>query len=384
MTKAEKNLARILGQVVRKEEINWDTDVKASELLDCALKNSVFHIIYNSVTAADGCKENLSPYMIKEMDFVFEEANQSHAWVEFASAAEEVGIDILMLKGIQVKNYYPVPESRNMCDVDFLYKPHQASALEKLFISLGYEKKKATVYHDGWFNPENGVTFEAHHILNSAEDKEKDYYSRIWNRAANLNGKNHVFQMPAEDLYVYLLLHMRAHFKTESANLRQLTDLYVMQCYSGVREDIVKKYSDELGIGILRESVEKTAAFLFEENSDYSESNDVYELADFVLGNVSFGKYSFTDSKESYKSGGSKFKAFMAMVFPTADRIYKSYPFIATHRFLLPFGYAYRLLQAFGIRRRNTAEKIRILSGISPEAAEQGERTNKFFRKFGI
>ncbi len=323
-------------------------------------------------------------YYVKEMGCVFSEANRSYAWQEFANAAEEAGTDILMLKGIYLRNFYPDPECRDMCDIDFLYNPEQSSKLEAVFCSLGYEKRKATTCHDGWFNPENGVTFEAHHILNSDEDKEKEYYAGLWSRAVKVEGKNHVFHMTAQDMYIHLLLHIRTHFKTESVTLRQLADLYVMKLYSKINAIEADKFLRELGLSYLAKSMDGLLKLLFENDEDSANSSELIELADYIFGNVSFGEYSQADAREAYKSGGSKIKAFFKMAFPKAERIYKSYPFIAKHRILLLFGYIYRLVQIIGIRKNNTKKKLKLLSGVSPSAAEQGKKINDFFEKYGI
>lgn len=382
MTQTEKKLAIILGQVLRKEKPCFNGEAYVSDLIACAAKNSVMHIVYDCL--AEACNNGeCDIYKLQEMQHVFNEANRTHAWNEFASAAEDATVDILMLKGISLKNYYPRPESRDMCDIDFLYKPEQVAKLESVLVSLGYTKRKATVCHDGWFNPSNGVTLEAHRILNTDTDEKSYYFADIWKRAEAERGKKHIFHMTAEDMYIHLLLHIRNHFKTDSATLRQVADLYVMKLYSGMKMEKCEKFFTELKLTVFAKNVERLADFLFESGAD-TDNGEIEELADCIFGNVSFGEFNTAQAREAYRSGGSKAKAFFRMAFPKADRIYKSYPFIAKHRYLLPFGYMYRLVQVMSIRRNNAIKKLRLLSGVSAASAEQGKRISEFFEKYGI
>jgi len=387
LTQTELNLTTVLGMILRGEKLDFSilpSGTSLEEILKCAKKNSVLHLLYNTIVSnADECFDD-SEFIMYEISSAKKEANQSFAWSEFEICAEENGVDILMLKGIYLKNFYPNPELREMCDIDILYKPEQAKKLEKVFVSLGYKKCKSTTCHDGWFNSENGVTFEAHHILNSEEENSLCFYGDLRKRAVAVEGKKHIFHMTNEDMYIHLLLHMRSHLRTGSASLRQLADLYIMKINNTNYNEKTDGYLKELGLERFADSLEQLIVLLFENNSALIKNSELSALADFIFGNLTFGQFSNIQAQAAYRSGGSKLRAVLLQIFPKPEKIYKSYPFFARYRYLLPFGYIYRLMQSFGIRKNNKKKKLTVLNGVTADAALQGEKIAEFLDKYGI
>lgn len=386
MTKAQKYLVRYLGQILRGQSPDLSGlphELTAADILFCAKSNSVLHIVYNSVCEASGSVFSETAFQAFEMQTVMNEANQSHAWLEFIKASETERADILMLKGVQIKGFYPSPESRDMCDIDILYKPEQTEKIEKIFTSLGYKKGKITTCHVGWFNENNGVTFEAHHILNSENDENSGYFSGIWSRAVREDGFEHIYSMTPEGLYVHLVMHIAAHIRTNSALLRQLADLYLVKRSEGFDISKAREYLDELNLTELSDNLSRLAQKLFEEGA-IEEGDALYDLAEYFFGNLKFGGFDFTQSLEAYRSGGSKIKSFFRQIFPDKSKIFNAYPFIAKRKYLLPAGYILRLFQIIGIRKKNAEKKLKLLGGVTPDSAKQGQKTAEFFEKYGI
>lgn len=387
MTQTEIYLTDFMGKVLRREPLDsavLSPGMNIADILECAGKHSVLHLIYNSLLKYSNENFDNSSFMLYEMNCVHKEVSQSYAWSEFEECAEKNGVNILMLKGIYLKRFYPEPEHREMCDIDILYDPKQAKKLEQIFLSLGYKKGKVTTCHVGWFNPENGVTFEAHHILNSQENKNLSYYKDLRKRANNIDGKKHIFCMTNEDLYVHLLLHIRSHLKTKSVMLKQLTDLYIMKINTNLDWKKINGYLKELNLVRLADYLDRLVVMLFENHPDSINESELSELADYIFGNLSFGDFSHAQAQESVRSGGSKLKALLNQIFPKAEKIYNSYSFIDHHRYLLPLGYIYRIFQSLGSRKNNRKKKLKIMAEVSPQSALQGEKINDFFAEYGI
>ncbi len=387
MTQTEIYLTDILGKVLRGEPFDstvLSSGINFADILECARKHSVLHLVYNSLLKHNNENIDKSAFMLYEMNCVHKEVSQSYAWSEFEECAEKNGVNILMLKGIYLKRFYPEPEHREMCDIDILYDPKQAKELERTFLSLGYKKGKVTTCHIGWFNPKNGVTFEAHHILNSQENKKLSYYKDLRKRANNVDGRKHIFCMTNEDLYVHLLLHIRSHLKTKSVMLKQLADLYIMKINTNLDWKKINGYLKELNLVRLADYLDRLIVMLFENHSDSINESGLLELADYIFGNLSFGDFSHAQAQEAAKSGGSKLKALLNQIFPKAEKIYNNYPFLARHRYLLPLGYIYRILQSLGSRKNNRKKKLKIVAEVSTQSAKQGEKINDFFAEYGI
>ena len=385
MTLTDKILVKTLGQILRGEtpDSNILSECSAEDFFSCAEKNGVLHMVLNPVFEVIGECAAINKYSLYDSKNVLNEVNQTYAWDEFKQKAEKQGIDILMLKGIYLKGLYPDPALREMCDIDFLFKTEQEKELSELLFSLGYLKKKTTACHDGWFNPINGVTMESHRIINSDEDNRIDYYALLWERALSYEENKHIFCMTTEDNFIHLLLHLRSHLKTKSANLKQLADLYIIYNSAEFNVNLIYEHLNSLDLVFLSKNVIKLVKYIFDKNFDES-AEDISELADYIMGNLSFGEFDYDASKEAYLSSGSRFKSLLRHIFPSPQKIYNSFPFIKKYKLLLPLGYIYRLFQSFGIRNKNFKKKLKLASEVSSEAAIQGKKIIDFFEKYGI
>ncbi len=385
MTQAEKNLVKVLGQILRKEmpDCSVLSGSATDDFFAAAMKNGVLHCVYDSVSKVIGMSAMPLLYFLYDVERVLTDANQAYAWEELESAAEKLKIDLLMLKGIHIKNFYPDPLQREMCDIDFLFKSKDEKALSKLLTSLGYKKEKTTACHDGWFNPDSGVTIEAHRVLTSEATPKTDYYGEIWSRAVKCSNREHIYHMSNEDMYVHILLHLRSHLKTGSANLKQLADLYIIYNYMDIDEAAAQKRIDELSLGKLSENLHELVLSLFD-NSVCNYSDSTQELADYIMGNSDLCGIKHGEAREAYLSSGSKFKSLLRHAFPPKEKIYNSYPFISRFKIFLPFGYIYRLFQSLGLRKGNVKKKLKLTQGVSGESAEQGKLIADFFEKYGI
>ncbi len=384
MTDTEKILSKVLGQILRGEVPDSDSlsVCDTEDLFACALRNGVLHTVINPVYDSLGECRAVNKYLFADSKNIMNEANQDYAWSEISENAEKQGIDLLMLKGIYIKELYPENVFREMCDIDFLFKPEQEKKLSVLLNSLGYKMQKVTACHNGWFSPDSGITLEAHRVINSQADNRKEYYGKMWSRAENHKEYRHIFHMTHEDIYIHLLLHLRSHIKTESANLRQLADIYVLHRVICNSESFELKLKS-LNLTEFSKSIRDLILFLFEGRAE-SCAEKSEKLADFIMGNLKFGEYDCEAAKEAYLSSGSKLRALLRQVFPPPEKIYNSYPIIFRCKILLPFGYIYRLLQSAGIRKNNLKKKIRLASNVSADAVRQGELTADFFWKYGI
>lgn len=68
-----------------------------------------------------------------------------------------------MLKGLVIRDLYPRPESRNMCDADILVHKNDLDRVRELLISIGYTETGSTDIHLNFFRETTHI--EVHWII---------------------------------------------------------------------------------------------------------------------------------------------------------------------------------------------------------------------------
>lgn len=148
---------------------------------------------------------------------------------ELARFYAEAGIDMMVLKGLGVSVYYPVPEHRSFSDVDiYLYGDVKKADLlisEKLGIEVSDD-----VHHHTTFEYK-GVLIENHYdFINVHDHKSNRSMERLLKEFATQHGGRLGIDgvsvlLPAADFNaLFLMRHMSAHYAAERISIRHLCD----------------------------------------------------------------------------------------------------------------------------------------------------------------
>lgn len=129
------------------------------------------------------------------------------------------GIDVCFIKGVQIRNYYPVPSLRTMSDIDVLVREDDLEKVIEIFVKSGAKagNEKNSFVLDGF-------TFEFHenpihsHIEHEAY---RLYFDNVWDHISSgiLDWNVH---------FVYLVVHLKNHLVGEGVGLRQFVDIAVI------------------------------------------------------------------------------------------------------------------------------------------------------------
>lgn len=158
---------------------------------------------------------------------------------ELVSAMQEAGCHPILLKGVAVARYYPIPQDRRCGDIDiYVPKVEYPTALEVL-------KRYATqeqIAHAIEFNEHyqifiGEIEVELHHIANGLTDNPNNpdlqQMANHWllperSTYINIEGKELLVPHPQYEI-VYLLAHLWHHFaEINGIGLRQICDLAMM------------------------------------------------------------------------------------------------------------------------------------------------------------
>ena len=141
---------------------------------------------------------------------------------------EQAGIRYLPLKGIILKDCYPMAAMREMSDNDILCDPDRMREVRDIMERLGYFCERYDDYnHDVYAKPPT-LEFEMHRSLFPTDGETAGfaaYFADIWDRLVPVSACG--YAMTEKDFYCYLLCHAFKHYSHAGTGLRSLLDIFL-------------------------------------------------------------------------------------------------------------------------------------------------------------
>lgn len=164
----------------------------------------------------------------------------------------------IVMKGIVVRNYYPIKELRSMGDFDFVVHEEDVEEAEKILLEIGYQFLKQSGFVREYTMGD--YCAEIHTKLFSSVLKEKNqniirYFDDAWEHTQPTeNG----FTMTLNEEYhlLFLLCHIAKHFYGGKCGIRMILDIAVY----------LKHFSGTLDVGSIWRELEKLNLRQFAEN----------------------------------------------------------------------------------------------------------------------
>lgn len=140
------------------------------------------------------------------------------------------GISFIPLKGLVLRNLYPIPEMRTMGDADILVLESDMKIAREILSEMGYKKESTDSKHIH-FSHKTRLSIELHFSLITKGTLSKNlnsFEADVWKNAK----MSYVLGMASnilspEDQLLHLILHMAVHLSSGGFGLRQLCDLFL-------------------------------------------------------------------------------------------------------------------------------------------------------------
>lgn len=266
------------------------------------------------------------------------------------SKLEDSGIWYLPLKGIVLKDYYPKTAMREMSDNDILFDCEKYEKVKDIMEGLGFKcKLYGKTNHDVYKKPPQ-LDFEMHRFLfDSFDDYEwYNYFKDIKSKLVKDDDSTCGYHMTNEDLYIYLICHLRKHYVQCGTGLRSLLDIYMFRKkFNGLSEnDYIQAELKRLDLSEFEQgmSVLASKVFGFKELSE----QELDELMFFAGSNTHGTKENLLMQKLSNDdSKAAKRKYALRRIFPSRESLRREHPFVYRHAVLYPFWIMYRPIRGF-------------------------------------
>jgi hypothetical protein len=283
---------------------------------------------------------------------------------KITAALSAHNIPLIALKGIYLSEWlYEDIGLRQMSDIDILVKKEDGEKCLAVLAELGYRpesdeaeselEKKLDLIH---YSPMvmNGVAVEVHIKLHQRIEKYDLNVERLWENAipVTING-NEVFTLAANDLLIYICIHLHRHFHQGHVQFTSFSDItnllekyagtfdwdgFIATCREYRCEEVVFTYI-VLANKYMHANVPEG---IIQKYSHFLSKNDELLFCKYLNGYVGFtsGMPKHFGNLYYLDSFGDKARYVWEILFPT--KAFMVAKFNIKRPFLLPFYYPYR------------------------------------------
>lgn len=288
---------------------------------------------------------------------------------------EDKGIWYLPLKGIVLKEYYPMVGMRQMSDIDILFDPKFREDVHNYMERQGYTIISVEKTNHDAYKKEPIYSIELHLSLYSNEASQKryaSYYRNVKERLMLDEGSLYRYHFSTEDFYVYILSHAHKHYAGGGTGIRSLLDIYIYLKAKEMDFAYIEKECELLGIAGFEKQNRILCRKLFDmekgnENEKLEQKLDKKEI-EMLRSYMFFGMYGTKQRKaenrvkkfQEENSDNLKLRFLWSRIIPEDYIMETYYNFFYRHKLLLPIGYVYRLLKGLVVKEKRTRMKYEV------------------------
>ncbi len=255
------------------------------------------------------------------------------------------------MKGIMLRQLYPVPELRSFSDVDLLIHPQDRSRSHILMQELGFETKAD--WEPVYSYRRDTEFYEIHTQLVEVDLSDKadylGYYSRAWEYVRET--APYSCQFTAEFHFVYLITHIAKHVLGSGAGIRMYLDIaaYILanknMDWTWTLEELKKLKLFDFTRTVLS-SVEAWFGIRCPIELEPVPNEVLEEFRSYTLEAGIFGKFQReTGLATLKKESGSRISVLAKRAFPGAKDIQARYTYLQEKPYLLPVAWVHRFFK---------------------------------------
>lgn len=284
---------------------------------------------------------------------------------------EESGIWYMPLKGVILKNMYPVFGVREMADNDILYDKAYQNEVLGFMLSRGYEAASVGKCHHDTYYKAPIYNFELHTVLFApSNERFSEYYKNVKERLLPDEGKRFAYHFSDEDFYVHITAHEYKHFSASGTGLRSLLDRYV---YISRKKELDFAYiegeCEKLGIADFERESRALCLKVFAARELPELGKKERDMLECYLLSTTYGTLEKLYRHRLAEHGEvidkkAKRRYILRRIFPETE-FYKEYsPLAYKYKVLIPFVWAKRLFCAALKNRKNIKKEIDMVKKI--------------------
>ena len=387
MNNTQIQLVKLLNKSLIKEKIDLDKNIDLSELISEAKNNRVEALIYSAIS--EDSKNTIDSELLNDLKKTtffsgVQQLNHIKEVSRILNRFKNKKIDVLVLKGLVIRDLYPNPTLRTMSDADIVVSEENLETSKSLMIELGYSEYESSPSHFVYVKP-GCLPIELHwnladeHFFKDISVFEED----MWPNVIDVNiGGSDALGMSLEDFAIFQVIHMAKHFVYRGFGIRHLVDfvLLVRQKGNDINWSSFIDRCFKYGIGKFTIAMFAACNKLFNlevpsEVSSKGKCSDKYINAfidDIFAGGV-HGRHDFTSAvasefaytadKENGKSD-SVFMKFVRYIFPSVENMSDKYSYAKNNRLLVPIAWIHHLFAGVFNKDYSLKDKLKFTTAV--------------------
>ncbi len=377
VNKNQEVLIFLLKSVLQNNKIlDYDfKDVDWQYIFAEAKAHEVHSLIYSTIKNLDindnQYKQTISQWKNTVIQSTFHQIRHINQVNRLLLEFKESGIPAIPLKGLVLRNYYPIPEQRTMIDADILVKIRDVEGAKAVLLKMGYKEYSNNPIHINYIH-QHHFPIELHWNLINRKYLNKDttkFEERIWESVvpAVICGVE-VSVLSLEGMLLHMFLHMAVHTVCSGFGLRQLVDCiyFVNHNADNINWELFSTKVKECGIEKFVQIAFKLCNYLFDFKltkyvwKDIEYGNDLYQS--FIEDILSAGSHGQKDKVRQVATqklndiGVLEYKAlrdkqhvmyyYINLLFPPVKDLGQNYTYAKIHPILLPMAWLHRFFRA--------------------------------------
>ncbi len=309
------------------------------QVLSCAIRHDVAGFAYLGVLKAQNKPNSETLERWKQRYFIGIQRNieQEETLKILLDSLHSEGIATLEVQGTKVKRYYPSPDLRMMGDIDIIIKKENITMTEKILAELGYKTlNQENREINGYLGDKN---IEIHSEFFSEGSSYGKIISDPFKNAVVQNDLNATVSDTV--FWTYHLLHCLKHYRSSGVGFRRILDLYFLKNKMEKTADIeyVNNILSKNGFAEDIKDLFAIAEYWFDGKET---DRDISEAVVAIKYAGTQGSISVHMNNKFKEKRFKKLRYFLYMLFPTKNKIYKSYSYCKEHRYPYVLCWLYR------------------------------------------
>lgn len=340
-----KDLLKLISSVINNTSID-QTDFNYSNIYRYASRQNIIPFIFKAIDKNvcpndiyDKCVNSFNKNLRKTI--LFENENKV-----VYSALKNNKIKYLPIKGENINKLYKEYGTRHFSDTDvYIGKDNN---IKQVMNDIGYSLRYNTLV-ELVFVKNNMFNYEMHQVLFSDEYPYASYFNSIFDNAIKID--EYEYKLSNEDFYTYFIAHFHKHDSMSGTGIRFYIDLYYILNGIELDKDKLDKLLKKLGLYEFNNKVVSLMNSILI-NNEYP----IVELNRIFRGNTYGSKDTYIE--EGIRTKG-KFRYFMDRVFPSADKLSGSRPYLKKYPYFVVVVWIYRIVNPDGWKRiRNEVKHL--------------------------
>ena len=394
MEKYQEQIIDLLNSSIHdtKPKLDYSKNIDWDKIIEESNAHSVTGLLYPALKKYDNSKLDIDVLNSLKKSTFISAVQQSKHIKETAKILElfnKNNIPVIVLKGLVIRNYYPMPDLRTMCDADVIIHKEDLEKVRTLLLNEGFREEEDAGHHIAFFK--FGFNLEVHWTLaNETFRKGQEcFQEHIWNdaRKIQVDGVD-TLALSLEDQALHFCAHMASHMAISGFGVRQLADLVLLVEHEGKNinwNNFIEK-AKKSGLYKFSLGMFKVCNYLFnmEIPKELNDGNNDEEVIKLVVDDIfTGGVYGQRDLSFTFRaqvgydieddSTFSMIKRYIEIILPPPSKLSDRYVYAKKHKILLPVAWIHHIWVGLTTKEYDNESKKKFLTSTLSRAKSRNK-----------